>query len=62
MVKNMKCHMKNRTRISKKKGSRKSPGLKGHSWTKVFDKDGNHIGRECSTCNIKILNALGESQ
>ena len=45
------------------KGRGKSNGyahsMKGHSWKRLFNKDNEHIGRECRLCHKKILNARG---
>lgn len=55
-----KCRVKHRTRTSKKKGRGSNhPSNKGHSWTKLFNDDGEHIGRKCDACNIVILNPRG---
>lgn len=58
----MKCpagRKKKRTPRGRGKSKGYARSIKKHSWKRIFNKDGKHIGRKCTRCNKIVLNARG---
>jgi len=49
---------KRRTQRGRGKAPGYKRGMKGHSWKKLLWNN-EHIGRECTRCRKKVLNARG---